>query len=422
MPRLAGPLTDVEIRNSKPRNNNYDLSDGSGLSLEVPSSGTKRWRFRYRYFSVEKQISLGVYPSVSLKRARELRNDAKELLANEIDPSRDRKMKKLAQKHRIATTFEVVARECLKKYSLVWGEDYLKTITEGLEKNIFPYIGSRPISEVSELELLDALRRIEARGSVATAHRTLDTCGQILRYGVASGRQVRDFSGDLKEALILPKGKHRAAITKPNELMGLLHKLDRSQSTFVVRSALQLALLVFVRPIELRVAKWADIDFHKKVWTFKKSKRQDSSRRQFPDDDFLIVPLSRQSLDILRKLRKLTAHGIFIFPGQKRKANYIGSNTINSAMHSVGIKKEDMSFHGFRATARTILAEVLLIPKDIIELQLGHIVRDSNGRAYNRTEFLLQRRLMMQMWADYLDSLRTGKQYALKSKTKLFRP
>lgn len=419
MPRLAVPLTDARVRNAKSRAKNYKLCDGNGLYLAVSSVGTKRWHLKYKFVSVEKQLPLGAYPVVDLKSARTKMNAARELLDNGIDPKIDRKMKMLAEKLRVAASFEVVARECLDKFSLVWSKDYHESISRSLERDIFPHIGSRPIADVTGPELLDALRRVEARGAVDTAHRILDTCGQVLRYGASSGRQVRDFSGDLKEALKIPKGKHLAAATELETVAAILRAIDGLKATFVVQRALRLTPFVFVRPIELRQAQWVDIDLKKALWTFRKSKQREFPRRPFPDDESLIVPLSRQARKILMELQIVTGRGTYVFPGQKRKASYIGINTLSQAMRKVGIKRDESSVHGFRATARTLLSEQLHVQKEIIELQLGHRVADSNGRAYNRTKFLRQRTEMMQQWADYLDSLKVGRKYKQKTRIRI---
>jgi integrase len=346
-----------------------------------------------------------------LKEARESRDAAKRLLANGIDPSVDRRLTKLAQIHRIAANFEVVALEWLEKITPHWTVGTTSRTTALLTNHVFPYIGGRPIAEVTPTELLDVLRRIEARGAVATAHRLLDNFGQIYSYAVATGRIKWNFTGDLRPALGQSKGKHFAAVTKPEQVAEVLRAIDGFKGSVTVGCALRLTPLVFLRPIDMRYAQWRDFDFDNAMWTFTKSKLRESRRIRGQEDRTLIVPLSRQSIEILRHQYSFSGRGAYVFPAASKTKGPLGVNSINQALRSVGISKELTSTHGFRATARTILNEVLRVDVPIIELQLGHIVLDPNGRAYNRTQFLPQRRKMMQRWADYLDKLRTGEEY-----------
>jgi len=291
-----------------------------------------------------------------------------------------------------------VSREWFAKYSATWASSHSDRIIRRLERDVFPWIGARPIAEIVAPEILTVLRRIEARGAPETAHRALSNCGQVFRYAVASGRAARDPSGDLRGALSRVKKSHFAAKTDPKEVAEILRALDGYEGTLTVRCALRLAPLVFVRPGELRRAEWADIDLEGKQWRFTVTKTNTPH----------IVPLSRQAMEILRELYPLTGSGRFVFPGARSNVRPMSDNAILAAMRRSGIDKDEMSGHGFRAVARTILDEVLGVRPDYIEHQLAHAVRDPNGRAYNRTAHLPERRKMMQQWADYLDKLKAG--------------
>ena len=394
------PLTDTAIRNAKPAEKARKMFDGGGLYLEVAPRGGKWWRLKYRFGGKEKRLSLGVYPAVSLKDARERRDDARKLLANDIDPSENRKAKNAAKVERASNSFKVVAREWFAKHSANWSANHADRIIRRLERDIFPWIGGNPIADITTTQLLEVIRRIEQRGALETSHRALGNCGQVFRYAVATGRAERDPSGDLRGALPPVKGTHFASITEPKQVAELLGALDRYEGTLTVRCALRIAPLVFVRPGELRHAQWADIDLDAAAWSYTVTKTNTQH----------IVPLSQQALDILLELRPLTGNGRYVFPSARNPKGDkpMSDNAILSAMRSMGINKDEMSGHGFRAMARTILDEVLGFRPDYIEHQLAHAVRDPNGRAYNRTAHLPERRKMMQDWADYLDSLKAG--------------
>ena len=390
------PLTDTAIRNTKPREKSFKLFDGRGLFLLVTPAGGKWWRFKYRFNGKEKQLSLGVYPDVGLKEARDRREDARKQVAAGIDPGENRKAIKSARADRAANSFEVVAREWYANRTSTWSPDHGKRILRRFERDIFPWIGGQPIAGLTARELLPVLRRIESRGALETAHRALGDCGQVFRYGVATGRCERDPTGDLRGALAPAKGEHFAATTDPERLSAILRAIDGYQGTLTVRCALRLAPLVFVRPGELRKAEWADVDFDAKEWSYTVTKTNTPH----------IVPLSRQAIEILRELYPLTGQGRFAFPGARSSSRPMSDNAILAAMRRMSIGKEEMTGHGFRAVARTILDEVLNVRPDFIEHQLAHAVRDPNGRAYNRTAHLPERRKMMQKWADYLDKLK----------------
>ena len=390
-------LSDTAIRNAKPSDKPKRMFDGGGLYLEVAPSGGKWWRLKYRFGGKEKRLSLGVYPDVSLKDARERRGEARKLLANGTDPSENRKAQRAATVDRAANSFEVVAREWFSKFSLNWSDNHSGKNIARLERDIFPWIGGKPIADIGAPELLKVIRRIEERGALDTAHRALGNCGQVFRYAIATGRAERDPSGDLRGALSPVKGRHFASVTEPTQVAEVLKALDSYTGTLTVRCALRLAPLVFVRPGELRQAQWTDIDLDEAEWRYTVTKT----------DTQHIVPLSRQAVKILREIQPLTGRGRYVFPSARGAARPMSDNAILAAMRRMDITKEEMSGHGFRAMARTILDEVLGIRPDYIEHQLAHAVRDPNGRAYNRTAHLPQRRKMMQQWADYLDELKT---------------
>ena len=392
------PLTDTAIRNAKPGAKPAKIFDERGLFLLVTPTGGKWWRLKYRFDDKEKLLSLGVYPDVGLKDARTRRDEARKLLADGIDPGENRKAQKAAKQDRAANSFEVVAREWYAKYAPNWAEHHGDRIIRRFERDIFPWIGGRPIADVTAPELLAAVRRIESRGALETAHRALGNCGQVFRYAVATGRAMRDPSSDLRGALAPVKGEHFAAITEPKQAAALLRTLDGYQGTLTVACALRLAPLVFVRPGELRNAEWADIDLDAAEWRYTVTKT----------DTAHIVPLATQAVAILRELHALTGAGRYVFPGARSNGRPMSDNAILAAMRRMGIGKDEMSGHGFRAMARTILDEVLGVRPDLIEHQLAHAVKDPNGRAYNRTAHLPERRKMMQQWADYLDKLKAG--------------
>jgi integrase len=391
-------LTAIAIQNAKVSDKTVRLFDGGGLYIELTPTGGKWWRLKYRFDGREKRLSLGVYPEVSLRLARARRDDARKLLAEGIDPSENRKAQKSARADRAANSLEVVAREWHTKYSQTWVQNHGNRIIRRLERDIFPWIGGRPIAEISAPELLCVIRRIESRGALESAHRALSNCGQVWRYAIATGRAARDLSADLRGALTPVKGEHFAAITEPKRVAELLRAIDGYQGTETVRHALRLAPLVFVRPGELRNAEWVHIDLGTAEWRYTVSKTQSEH----------IVPLSTQAVAILRDLHKLTGHGRYLFPGARSTKRPMSDNAILAGLRRMGIGKEEMSGHGFRAMARTILDEVLGVRPDYIEHQLAHAVRDPNGRAYNRTAHLPERHKMMQQWADYLDKLKAG--------------
>lgn len=391
------PLTDAAIRKAKPGEKPLRLFDERGLYLEVAPGGGKWWRLKFRFEGKEKRLSLGVYPDVGLKEARERRDEARKMLADGIDPSANRKAQKAAADDLATGTFEVVAREWWAKHSPGWEARHSGNILRRFERDVFPWIGGKAVGEVTAPDLLALLRRIEARGALETAHRVLSNIGQAIRYAIATGRAERDPSADLRGALPPVKAEHFAATTDAKRLGEILRAMDTYEGTLPVRCALRLAPLVFVRPGELRKAEWADFDLDAAEWRFTASKT----------DTPHIVPLARQAVELLRELQPLTGRGRFVFPSARSSARPMSDNAILAALRRMDIGKDEMTGHGFRAVARTLLDEVLGFRPDFIEHQLAHAVRDPNGRAYNRTAHLSERRKMMQAWADHLDGLRS---------------
>ena len=392
------PLKNTAIRNAKPGPKAQRLFDAGGLYLEVAPAGGKWWRFKYRFEGKEKRLSLGVYPEVSLAEAREKRDAARKLIAQGIDPAAVRKDQKAAAEEQ-ADTFEAVAREWHKKFSPTWTESHASRIFRRLEKDVFPWFGSRPIREIAAPELLATLRRIEARGAVETAHRALQNCGQVFRYAVATGRADRDPSGDLRGALPPSKEKHHASLTEPKAIAALLRAIDDYQGSHVTRCALKLAPLVFVRPGELRHAEWSEIDFEAAEWRIPASKMKMREKH--------IVPLSLQALEVLREVQPLTCAGRYVFPSTRSAARPMSENTVTAALRRMGFGTDEMTGHGFRSMACTLLNEMGW-HRDAIERQLAHAERNAVRAAYNFAEHLPERRRMMQAWADYLDKVKAG--------------
>ena len=386
-------LTNIAVRNAKTGEKPRKIYDSGGLYLIVRPSGGKWWRQKFRFRGKEKLLSLGVFPSVSLKEARELRDENRKLLSKGIDPSAQRKAEKVAGA--AAETFESVAIEWYSTNKSAWAPSHQVTILGRLRNNIFPYLGDTSIGEIEAKDLLDALRRIERRGAHETAHRVLGICNQVWLYAIATRRIEHNVAANLKGALAPAEKGVLAALTEPAEVGELLQLLGSYKGTLVVKCALKLSPHLFVRPGELRTARWEDIDFEKKEWVFTTSKRHTP----------LIVPLSTQAIEILEEIRPLTGRQTFVFPSARAPSRPMSNGAILAALRSLGIPKERMSGHGVRAMARTMLDEQLGVRVDFVEHQLGHAVKDPMGRSYNRTTFLAERREMMQKWSDYLDTL-----------------
>jgi len=394
------PLSDTAIRTAKPADKPRRLFDGGGLYLEVSPAGGKLWRLKYRHGGKEKRLALGAYPDTGLKDARDKRDAARKLLAAGVDPGEQRKAAKAAGEERAANSFEVVAREWHAKQSATWVELHASRIMLRMENDVFPWLGSRPIADVTAKELLATVNRIVDRGAVESAHRVLQNCGQVLRYAIATGRAERNPAADLRGALPPVKQTHLAAIIEPAAIGGLLRAMDAYNGSLVTKCALRLAPLVFVRPGELRQAEWVEFDLDAAQWNIPAAKM----KMREPH----LVPLAPQAVAILRELHALTGGGRYVFPSARSPQRPMSNNAVLSALRRMGYATDEMSGHGFRAMARTVLDEVLHFRPDYIEHQLAHAVKDPNGRAYNRTAHLPERRKMMAAWADYLDTLKVS--------------
>ena len=392
-------LSDQTIKTAKAGEKPRKLSDSLGLFLLITPAGGKLWRLKYRHGGKEKLLSFGGYPDVSLKAARAKRDEARAMLAAGIDPGENRKAQKAATTERATNSFEVIAREWLESRKEAVNDSQRAKTLARMVNDAFPWIGGKPIAEINAPMVLSVLRRVEQRGAGYSAHRLLSEISRAFRYAIATGRAERDPCPDLRGALSAIKAEHMAAITDPKLAGELLRAIDGFKGTFVVLSALRLAPLVFTRPGELRAAKWADIDLDAGEWAFFVTKTKTSHS----------VSLSAQAVAILRELQALTGTGVYVFPGARDKNRPMSDAAVNAALQRMGYNtKTEHTGHGFRAMARTILAERLHQKPEVIEHQLAHKVPDALGGAYNRTKFLDERRRMMQLWADYLDKLKAG--------------
>lgn len=393
-------LTDVVARNAKAKAKLYKLTDGFGLYLLVDPKGRRHWRFRYRTKAgKENTLSLGVYPETSLVEAREKREAVRKQLANGIDPGEVKKAERAAAVAETKNGFEVVAREWYSRQSHLWADSHAESVIGRLRLDVFPVLGARPVEEITAPELLKMLRRIESRGALETAHRVRTICGQIFRYAIATGRADRDSAADLRDALTPYKKRHLPAIIDPKALAPLLRAIDGYKGTHTVRCALKLTPLLLARPGELRQAEWSEINFDAATWSIPAEKMK--TRQEH------IVPLAWQAVAILRDLHELTGRGKYVFPCNGNRNKPMSEAAIAVALHKLGFKGIQTA-HGFRATARTILDEILQQRPELAEHQLAHAVKGPLGRAYNRTSFLPERQQMMQLWADYLDGLKHG--------------
>ena len=388
-------LTATKVKSVKPGKKPQKLSDGGGMFLLVQSSGAKLWRLSYRYDGRQKTLSLGKYPAVSLAEAREKREELKRLLAKGIDPGAHRKSVKFAN----SDTFEALAREWHDKFKPTWAKSHAARILRRLEKDIFPWLGKKQIKTIDPPELLSVIRRIEARGAVETAHRTLQSCGQVFRYSIATGRAERDPAADLRGAIPPTKVTHHPSVKGPEAVAKLLRAIDSYEGSSITRCALQLAPFVFVRPGELRHAEWAEIDLEKGEWRIPAEKMKMR--------EIHIVPLARQACEILEELQPLTGDGKYVFPSVRSSDRPMSENTVNAALRRLGYEKHEMTGHGFRSIASTLLHEQGW-PSAVIERQLAHGERNKIKAAYNYAEYLSERRKMMQAWADYLYGLKSA--------------
>jgi integrase len=395
-------LTDTFVRQVKHKGAaaGEKYADGGGMYLLVKNAG-RYWRMDYRHLGKRKTLALGTYPEVSLAKARSRRDAARVQLADGADPSTAKRQEKLARAQSAANTFQSVAVEWLSKTSSKRAPNTQSRVEAWLQKDVYPYIGNVPTDEITARDVLEkVIRRLEARGAIDSAHRVKQLCGQVFRFAVVTGRANSDPTSDLKEALETKKTKHHAAITEPGKLGELLRAIHGYQGTPWTVIALKLAPMLLVRPGELRKAEWAEIDLKAAEW------RIPGSKMKMGIDH--VVPLSKQAVQLLLELKPMTEHARFLFPSIRTPERCMSENTLNAALRGMGWSSDVHTTHGFRATARTLLDEILGERVDLIEHQLAHAVRDANGRAYNRTAHLPARRLMMQRWSDYLDQLRIG--------------
>lgn len=399
-------LTVVQVKTAKPKEKPYKMADERGLYLLVNPNGSKLWKLKYRFAGIEKKLSLGAFPTVTLSDARDAREEARKQLTNNIDPGVLKNSIKRSAKAAAENSFEAVAREWHAKFTPKWGKSYGERILIRLEKNIFPWIGRRPVREVTAPEILSALTRIEKRGANETAHRTLQICGQVFRYAVVTGRAERDPSGDLKGALAPTKKKHHASITDPAEVGKLLRTIENYEGHYVTKCALQLAPLFFVRPGELRHAEWSEFDIENAEWRIPAKKMK--MREQH------LVPLSTQAITVLQELHAYTGDGKYVFPSRTSSKKPMSENTILAALRRMDYESDKMTGHGFRSMASTLLNENGW-NRDAIERQLAHAERNNIRAAYNYAEYLAERKKMMQWWADYLEEL-TNKNNILQFK------
>ena len=396
MPRRIKPLTDIQVRTAKPQTKSYKLADGGGLHLLVSPSGGKLWRMDYRFNDKRKTLYLKSYPEITLADARKARDDARKLIANGVDPNELKKEQKDIEQAQ-SDTFQLIAIEWHNTFKSKWTEKHSGRLLTRLEQDFFPFLGDIPIKEIKAPSLLKVLRRVEIR-SVEQAHKLRGTCNQIFQYAIASGRIESNPAAGLQGILRPIKHKHMAAPTEPKAVAQLLRAIDGFSGSFVVKCALQLAPMLFVRPVELRKAEWSEINFDKAEWSIPGPKMK---MRQ-PH----LVPLSTQAIAILKEIYPLTGSGQYVFPGRNSPLKPMSDNTINASLRRLGFDRNEITGHGFRAMARTMIHEILHFNPDAIEAQLAHAVPDRLGRAYNRTQHLAERQKMMQAWTDYLDNLR----------------
>lgn len=396
------PLTDTTIRTAKPKDKAYKLSDGGGLYIEIATSGGKLWRLKYRYAGKEKRLAFGSYPTVSLADARAKREDAKKQLACDIDPGEVKRIEKQRREVLAADTFEAVARDWFNRHLSQKAESTKAKVISRMERFALPYIGNRPISELTAPDILMLVRRVETNSSLDTAHRVQQEIGQIIRYAIQTGRAVSDPTPALRGALPPVKQTHFAAPTEePAKVGELLRVMEAFTGSPQVAAAIKLLPMLFCRPGELRMMKWADVDLDAAEWRYTATKTNTAH----------LVPLTRQAVAILKDLHPLTGHlpGGFVFTGGRSPMRPMSDAAINAGYRRLGIDtRNELTGHGWRAVARTMLHERLGYEPEVIERQLAHAVKDVNGTAYNRTRFIDERRVMMQAWADYLDKLKKG--------------
>ena len=402
-------LTDAECRNAvcPPDKKQARFADAGGMYLQVSPAGSKRWFLKYRIAGAEKQLALGSYPAVTLTAARKARDAAKLQKSAGRDPVQVRKVEKLKATRADGDTFKAIALEWYGKQSPQWSESHAGRMLRQLERDLFPWIGDRPIVQIHPMELLAALQKVEERGALETADRALMLARQVWDYWLPTAEvQQRNITEGLKARLTPYRGKNFAAILDPQRMGGLMRAIKGYKGGPIVRTALQLTPLLYQRPGNLRMMEWAELDLDGALWTIPsmKMKRTVQGKEQ---GEAHTVPLPTQAVALLRGIHPITGHGRYVFPGERSHERPLSDNSVRSALYSLGFGKEQ-SWHGFRASARTMLVDELNIDFNVIEANLAHAVKDANGTSYNRTKYMTQRFEMIQQWADYLDKLATG--------------
>lgn len=402
-------LTDTACRNATCPEGKLRarFTDDRGLYLEVAPTGSKRWFWKYLFAGKEKRLALGGYPAVSLKEARTARDDARKVLQSGTDPAHRRQLDKLERQTQRGTTFEAVARELHKTKESSLSAQYSARWLERMEKDLFPWIGSLPLADITAPLLLKTLRRIEERGASETAHTLRQTAGQVFRFGIATGRCERNPAPDLHGALKPINVKHMAAVLEPVQAGALMRSIATYESQPSTRAALRLAALLFQRPGNIRSMEWAEINMDAALWTIPAAKMKRTVHGKLNGRPHF-VPLAPQAVEILKELQPLTGHGRYVFPSLITGERPMSENTLRTALRRMGYANEDMTPHGFRAMARTIMVEKLNVSSEVIEAQLAHGKTGPLGSAYDRAEFMEQRRKMMNTWANYLDELKVG--------------
>jgi integrase len=405
------PLTDTACKNAEcPADKaRVRLADSGGLYLEVAPSGSKRWFWKfYLPGGKEKRLALGSYPQVPLKAARLARDDARKVHQSGVDPAQQRRIEKLTRQHSAADSFEAVARELHASRRGGWSEQYGVRWIDRMEKDLFPWLGSLALSDIPAPLLLQVLRKVEARGARETAHTLRQTAGQVFRYGIATGRCERNPAGDLQGTLQPVTVKHMAALLDAQAAGQLMRAIHAYQGQPTTRAALVLSALTFQRPANVRMMEWGELELDAALWTIPAAKMKRTMRGKVNGRPHF-VPLAPQAVAALREIHPLTGHGRLVFPGLHDHERPMSENTVNVALRRMGYSSEEMTAHGFRAMARTLMVERLPgIQPDVIEAQLAHGKAGPLGAAYDRAEFMDQRREMMTTWADYLDRLRKG--------------
>lgn len=392
-------LTDTQLRNAKPAEKDYTITDGQGLSILITSKGAKGWRFRYRHLGKPKLISFGTYPEVSLQQARARRDEARALVADGKDPGEVRKEAKVQAILEASNTFEAVASEWHALHNKSKSERHQQRVKRWLEFYLYPSLGHKAVSSITAPMVLETTSILQKQNKLETAHRVIQTAGQIFRYAIQKGFATYNPAPDLKGALPPPVVKNMAAMIEPKDFADLLRSIDGYQGTLTVQCALKLAPLLFQRIGELRHMKWADLDFENNEWRYLVTKTKTQH----------IVPLSKQAIAIIEKMRSFSSHGIYVFPGGRTHERPMSENAINAALRNMGYDTQaEITGHGFRAIAQTLGEQELGLDPKHIERQLAHSVANPLGTAYERAQFLKDRKVMMQRWADYLDELKAG--------------